>query len=134
MDALFDPKHFSPHFMKHLGPPSMNWPSQTRKQWCDDLRSGFVGEMYLEYHISIEAYWEDVENRSAIVWCNEIGLFVEDQKYEQDYIMRYSFDEDGKLLNIWELTDSYLQKKLMKKWERRVAAREKQSGLRQDIL
>jgi hypothetical protein len=106
----------------------MNWPSQTREQWCDDLKSGFVGEMYMEFHISIEAYWEDVENRSAIAWCNEKGLFVDDQEYEQDYIMRYSFDEEGKLLNIWELTDSHLQKKLIEKWERRVAAREEQLG------
>jgi hypothetical protein len=124
MDTFLSAKDFSPHFTKYLGPQTMNWPPQTREQWYADLKSGFVGEMYIEWHVTIQAYWEDVENRSAIVWCTEKGLFVEDQKYEQDYVMRYEFDEDGKLLNLWELTDSYLQKGLAEKWMRRVAERE----------
>ena len=122
---MLDPKDFSPNFTKYLGPPSMNWPPQTREQWHADLKSGFVGEMYIRWDIKIQAYWEDEEERSAIGWFNEKGLFVEDQEYEQDYVMRYEFDEEGKLLNLWELTDSYLQKKLIEKWEKRVADRER---------
>jgi hypothetical protein len=121
MDTFLAAKDFSPQFTKHLGPPSMNWPPQTREQWRADLTSGFVGEMYIEWHIELQAYWEDTENRSAIGWFSEKGLFVEDQKYEQTYVMRYEFDENGKLLNLWELTDSYLQKTLAEKWMRRVA-------------
>lgn len=32
-----------------------------------------------------------------------------------DYVMRYQFDEEGKLLKLWELTDSFLQKSLEQK-------------------
>ncbi|KAK6840724.1 hypothetical protein PG995_015934 [Apiospora arundinis] len=116
MDEFLDPAGFSPNFVKYLMPQTMGWPPQTREEWYRDLKEGFVGQYYVEWHATIQAYWEDVENRSAIVWCTERGLFIGDQKYEMDYVMRYEFDEDGKLLKLWELTDSFLQKGLEEKW------------------
>ncbi|KAI1870344.1 uncharacterized protein JN550_005272 [Neoarthrinium moseri] len=116
-----DARGFAPNFRKHLLPQTMQWPPQTREEWYSDLKSGFVGQNYVEWYSAIEAYWEDVEQRSAIVWCTERGLFVESQKYEMTYVMRYQFDDQDRLLNLWELTDSCLQKDLVARWERRMA-------------
>ncbi|KAI1860727.1 hypothetical protein JX265_008354 [Neoarthrinium moseri] len=115
MEAFLNPSGFSAHFIKYLLPQSMNWPPQTREEWYEDLKSGFVGQNYVEWKVTIQSYWEDTRDRSAIIWCTERGTFVGDRNYEMDYVMRYKFDEEGKLLKLWELTDSHLQKSLENK-------------------
>jgi ketosteroid isomerase-like protein len=93
---------------------------QSREQWLEDLTVGFVGQNYKEWHASIQHYWEDVDNKSAIVWCTENGLLVDGSEYKMDYIMRYEFDESGRLEKLFEYTDSDLQKQIARKWVERL--------------
>jgi hypothetical protein len=94
----------------------MSTAPQTLMQWYEDLKSGFVGQNYKQWQATIRYYWEDVEKRSAIVWCTENGVLVDGNKYEMDYIMRYEFDENDKLEKLFEYTDSDLQKGIYMRW------------------
>ena len=126
-DTLFSPEDYSTTFTKYLGPQSMGVSPQTREQWHEDLTTGFVGQNYKEWKSVIKHYFEDVENRSAIVWCNEKGVLVDGEKYDMDYIMRYEFDEDGRLEKLHEHTDSDLQKGIHQRWMARLE-KEKENG------
>ncbi|KAI9788252.1 MAG: hypothetical protein M1816_007018 [Peltula sp. TS41687] len=111
-DTFLAPCYISPNFTKHLGPQSISTAPQTREQWHQDLTSRFVGQPYKEWRASVQYYCEDLDNRRAMAWCTEIGLLEGRHKYEMDYIVRYEFDEDGKLEKLSEYTDSNLQKRL----------------------
>jgi hypothetical protein len=93
---------------------------QTREEWLDDLTTGFVGQNYKQWHLKIVHYWEDVENHSAIIWCCEKGILMDDEGYEMDYVMRYEFDDQGRYLVIHENTDSALQQRIFQKWMERL--------------
>lgn len=128
-DAFLTPESTSPNFTKHLGPQSISAAPQTREQWYQELTSRLVGQNYKQWQASIQHYWEDVDNRRAIAWCSEAGLLVDGDKYEMDYIMRYEFDEDGKLKRLFEYTDSELRKWLhMKLTERQNKDKDKEKN------
>ena len=118
-DTFLSAADLSPNFTKYLGPQSMSVAPQTRDQWYEDLMVGFVRQNYKEWHASILQYWENIERRSAIVWCTEHGILVDGNKYEMDYVMRYEFDESGKLEKLFEYTDSALQKGIYARWMER---------------
>ena len=118
-DTFLSAADLSPNFTKYLGLQSMSVAPQPRDQWYEDLTLRFVGQNYKEWHASILQYWEDIERRSAIVWCTEHGVLVDGNKYEMDYIMRYAFGESGKLEKLFEYTDSALQKGIYARWMER---------------
>lgn len=125
--TCMDRSNFAPGFRKLLGPQSMNANPQTYDEWLEDLKTGFVGQNYKTWNLRVLHYWEDVLDRSAIVWCCEKGTLVDDEGYEMDYVMRYEFDEQGRYLVIHENTDSALQQRIFSKWmDRLEKAKEKQ--------
>lgn len=114
------PASFSPGFRKLLGPQSMNVAPQKYDEWLEDLTTGFVGQNYKTWHLEVLHYWEDVQSRSAIIWCREKGTLIDDDAYEMDYVMRYEFDESGRYQVIHENTDSALQQRIFDKWMERL--------------
>jgi len=119
------PFSFAPNFKKLLGPQSMGLAPQTREEWYEDLTTGFVGQNYKEWEASILGYWEDTGDRSAVVLCREKGTLVTGEEYLMDYFMKYKFDEDGKLEELYEHTDSDLQKRIAAAWVKRMESEEK---------
>ena len=119
-DAYLSPNDFAPNFTKYLGPQSMGVPPQKREDWYKDLTTGFVGQNYKQWHATIQQYCEDADNRCAIAWCRESGILIDGRKYEMDYVMRYEFDENGKLEKLFEHTDSDLQKGIYMRWMERL--------------
>ena len=121
------PANFDPGFRKLLGPQSMKADPQTYDQWLEDLTTGFVGQNYKTWHLEIVHYWEDVDDQSAIIWCHEKGTLVDGEAYEQDYVMRYEFDESGRYKVIHENTDSALQLRIADKWIKRLEKAKKET-------
>ncbi|MCJ1251489.1 hypothetical protein MMC30_008723 [Trapelia coarctata] len=119
-DAYLSPNDFSPNFTKYLGPQSMGVPPQKREDWYEDLTTGFVGQNFKQWHATIQQYCEDADNRCAIAWCRENGILIDGREYEMDYVMRYEFDENGKLEKLYEHTDSDLQKGIYMRWMERL--------------
>lgn len=93
---------------------------QTREDWYEDLTTGFVGQNYKDWKANVLGYWEDRDDRSAVVWCREKGILVNDEEYIMDYFMKYKFDEDGRLEELYEHTDSDLQKNIAAAWVKRM--------------
>ncbi|KAJ9664574.1 hypothetical protein H2198_000225 [Neophaeococcomyces mojaviensis] len=112
---------FSDRFVKYMYPKSMGVPEQTREEWQADLTSGFVAENYKSSTAVVTNYWEAAHEKSAIAWLHESGKLTDDSDYEFDYLMRYEFDESGKLLKLYEYNDSYLQNQIAENWMKRKA-------------
>src|SRR5689334_19058346 len=110
---------YSASFTKYLLPASLQVEPETLEQWRQDLTVGFVAQNYKTWKAELTGYWEDKESLSCIAWCHEVGTLVDDKDYAMDYVMRYEFDQDGKLKALHEYNDALLQSGIFERWMKR---------------